>query len=488
MSYHATTTPQKWISHLILALTSLLTHAQSHAQKPDIAPTLDSLQYQQNYQDYNQQSPAINTPFPTKANDNNIYPIEAEELLKQPQLLQQAMNSVIRQQHMAGIEKILPIYRQWQEHDATLAAYAAGLLALHQQRFNQASNELSKVLQQQPNLQPARLYRSIALVADQQNLEAQKDLQQLKQEINDPDILATINNYQDILQQRQQWQWHGSFNIIKDSNINQAPDQTEWNNLRFYQKIADTGIHYQLGIAKKIFLPKGFYLNPQANLWGKSYRQHHDYNDLVAQTSLTLGLARSRYHLSLTPYFNKRFYGDHAYSNTTGIRLNALRHLNPRFSLAFSANHHQEHMQQEARKIYNNKNNQLGSNIIIRPLDSLTIITGIHFGKRYGTRDLDDSYRYTRYQFSTEQQFPNSFGIRLNALWDNKRYQAPNLFTANHNRHDKESLLEIALWHRQFQFKNLMPKLVWQRQQVRSNSPFNQYQKQGMYIEIEKVF
>lgn len=472
---------------LVMTLLCVSVNGYVYANKPLFAPSTDTDRITHETDEFLQQS-TMDTPRQEINHSSEHYVINANQLLANPQLLQRAMDSVIRQQHIAGIEKILPIYRQWHEHNIVLAEYADGLLALNRQAFTQATIHFRKVIEQAPQLDPARLYLAIALTSDQQNLEALQELAILKNNITEPAILATIEQYHEIIQQRQKWHWNGSFSLIRDNNINQAPDQQQWGNFTFNPKIADIGLNYQFNASKRIFLPKGFYINPQFNVWGKIYQKEKDYNDLIVQFHTTLGLAKSQYQLAMSPYVYKRFYGNQAYSNTYGIRLYGLRHWHAKMSTALSWNHYQEYMQQDSRKLYNNKNHQLGLNIIVRPYRHLTAMIGITTGKRYGTRDLDDRYRDLRYQFLVEKQSDNGLGGRLSAMVNHKRFLAPNLFTNHQNRRDKEITLEFSVWHHQFNWQGFMPKLVWQQQKNMSNSVFNQYKKQGAYLEIEKLF
>lgn len=420
--------------------------------------------------------------------------VNEETLLAHPELLERAMQSVVRQQNITGINKILPIYIKLPQHSGILANYAQGLVDLSQQNFAHAITSFKKVLTHQANAPMAQLNLAIAYFYDKQYQEAQGKLSQLNQQANLPNHIQNIvSQYLLEIRKRKDIEFSGSASVTYDPNVNNAPNtrviQSPNGSLTFEAKQPAYGVNYQANLGKSLILPHGINITPNLNLWGKNYLHHSQYNDSLVRTNLNFSLNRYRYNISIEPYFSKRFYGNHPYSHSIGLTLNGYRRWNNFFSTSLSLGHSKETYDRKNHQFYNNHENEANLNLIFQPANrSALFILGTDIINHYATRDREDSYRLNRYRFMVRKQFANGLNARVSVSNSQRHYHGANWFTNGANRIDKETTFNIALQHQQIQKWGIMPRLVWESQKVRSNSILNTYTKQSLFMELTRSF
>ncbi|OOF47348.1 surface lipoprotein assembly modifier [Rodentibacter trehalosifermentans] len=73
------------------------------------------------------------------------------------------------------------------------------------------------------------------------------------------------------------------------------------------------GIAYSLSLGKDFNLGNRYYLAFENELFGKSYWDNHDYDDIYNRTSLGVRYKTAQSTLSLLPFYEKRWYGGESY-------------------------------------------------------------------------------------------------------------------------------------------------------------------------------
>lgn len=421
-----------------------------------------------------------------------VVKVDKATLLSHPELLERAMQSVVYHTNIAGIRKVLPIYYEWQGYSPLLANYAQGLLYFADKKFTDAIACFKFVINAEPDAQAVKFYLAIAYIYNRQYHEAQQALHQLAEQNMPDDMAKVVKQHQKDLEQYEKLQLAGSVSFIYDPNVNSAPDvraiKTGSGSITFEEKKFAYGVNYQYSLNKKMVLPDGWYIAPQAGIWGNSYIKNKEYNDLLINTSISIGKAHYDYDYSVSPYFNKRFYGDHPYTNTVGVRANLYNRWNSVFASSLSFDYSRERYDKPNYQFYNNHELEGGASLIVQPNDSLTMITGFDVGKHYGTRDKEDSYHLNRYRFFVNKQFANGLGTRLSLSYTQRHYDGENWFTNGKNRLDKDMILNASIQHNKIQKWGIMPRFTVQIHKVNSNSILNAYHKNSAFVELVKEF
>ncbi|MFV2030226.1 surface lipoprotein assembly modifier [Neisseria sp. S1] len=435
------------------------------------------------------ESTAVPNEYPILSSEHGVYQVSSEQILAQPRLLEQAMQSVVGRNNVAGISKILPLYMRLPGHNPALAAYAQGILLMHKKEYAEAAGYFRQAGVDSHYAEAASLYLAASMAANKQNYEARQILDDLKANASDNTIKEAVVLYANALEQRGKWQADLSASFIYDRNLNNAPDARSSGGFTFNEKIEDSGIRFQSNVARRIALPKGFYLQPYADIWGKYYKKARDFNDLNIQTAMVLGWSDWRYDLSVKPYAGKRFYGNRPYSHTVGSRFSLARRWQDYITTSVAFDHAQEKLSRKERRIYNNKNNEISFNLAgSDPDGGFGALIGVDIGRHYGTRDSEDRYQSRRMRLLWSQQLPAGFKGQLGLVKEKRKYGGGTLFTGTHHRRDHYTLLSGTLWNDKFEIAGLTPKLSWQRQKNQSNSILNTFSKQGVFVEIEKKF
>jgi len=257
-----------------------------------------------------------------ETSSEKVVNVDAKTLLDNPQLLSRAMYSAVVSRNIAGIKVVLPIYEQWQGHDKNMALYARGLVAQNDGKMKEAIGYYRQFIAENPDAPVVRWQLATALFEDKQNEAAADQFDKLKTEPNLPEpFVKGIESYRKALRERDSWKFNAGLSVTREQNINQAPSRRTYGNWTFPEPIDATAINYQLGAEKKWSLPKGWYATAGADTYGKVYPERTKYNDVTTRFSVGAGYADQHNDIGLTPFHERRFYGNDPYTYSSGARL-----------------------------------------------------------------------------------------------------------------------------------------------------------------------
>lgn len=412
--------------------------------------------------------------------------LDSQTLSNDPALLRQAMIAVIRQRYLAGIEKILPLYRQSPIANLELIAYAQGLLFLGQNKASESAAEFAKILQKYPQAQTARFYYAVATFENNHFYQAKQLFEQLLQQDPPPSIQQEINQFLAAIDGQQAWRFRANLNWSYDRNINNAPDERYSGGFTFPEKVSDTGIFYQFGLEKKLVANKGVYFQPAFELFGKYYLKEKAYNDTKANLSFGIGLENQTQDFLLQPFALKRWYGNKLYSNTSGLRLGWLQQWQPQFSTYAGLGYETERYLTSSFLNGHKQSFSLRENYRLTP--NQTISFGQDFSRKYGTRDLDDSYREWGLIVNWYQQWHNGLALRLGLNYLKTNYQGATLLTGNQKRRDREWGVTTTFHHQKVAIYGIRPKLTLRYLRHNSNSALHRFSKKELFLTFERTF
>ena len=422
-----------------------------------------------------------------ETSSEKVVNVDAKTLLDNPQLLSRAMYSAVVSRNIAGIKVVLPIYEQWPGHDKNMALYAHGLVAQDEGKMKEAIGYYRQFIAENPDAPVVRWQLATALFEDKQNEAAADQFDKLKTEANLPEPLVKgIESYRKALRERDSWKFNAGLSVTREQNINQAPSRRTYGNWTFPDPIDATAINYQLGAEKKWSLPKGWYVTAGADNYGKIYPEQTKYNDVTTRFSVGAGYADQRNDIGLTPFHERRFYGNDPYTYSSGARLHINRWWQPKLQTLSAV---EMGRLKNTRRAKSDNNNRLLSNSVVYYRNARQYwVGGFDIYQERNKEDKSDSF--DRYSLRTAwgQEWGKGLSTMLRLSAAQRRYQTPSLLSGQENRRDKEADISLAVWHRAFHFKGITPRLTVAHHKTWSNDKYNEYGKTRMFVEFSKTF
>lgn len=444
----------------------------------------------------------------SKPSEEKVIQVDAATLAQDTELLQRAMFSAVVAYNIGGIEVVLPIYEQWPQHDRAMALYARALLKQAKGEAGEAVRLYREFIAETPDAPAVRLQLAKALYEDKQNEAAADQFNRLQSENLPDDVKQQVEAYRQALRERDSWQWNASFNLTREQNINQAPrrqrlgeqlseaqcevarriqpDDDCFRGWTFNAPIDAVAAHYQLGGDKKWSLPQAWYATAGAGVHGKVYRGHSQYNDATTRISAGVGRADQRSDWGATPFHERRFYGNDAYSYTNGLRLHYNRWHTPNLqslsALEFGR------LKNQARSRANSQSRLLSTSLLYYPNARQYWLLG---GDLYLERNQDDrSENFNRYgvRAAWGQEWKGGLSTRVQLNGAHRRYATPSFFSNQAKRRDNELGTTLSVWHRAVHFQGITPRLTLSHQLNRSNDAFYEYGKSRAFVELSKTF
>lgn len=437
--------------------------------------------------------PNANTPA-AAAGDTTLE-ISPDELLKRPDLLVRAMMAALLQNRGEHIEILLPIYRRLPDsaRETALEHWAAAVSARYNGQYRQAVRHYRAVLSEQPELLMVRLQLAAALFEDKQFEAAEDQFRRLRSESALPDALhAQIDQYLDAIRRGSPWQFGGGITYLNDKNINNAPKNPDLGNgFRTDPPESGNGIALSANASKKWIGGKGAFGEVRFDTNGKYFWNNKKYNELTARASVGGGFQNARSSIALLPFFEHTWYAGgnkkneklKRFSHSSGVGVEASHRLSPHWQGSVAAEYSRQH--------YRNRPHLNGHTLFAST--TVSYLPGARqywFGgldhTRVRTRDRDDSYNRSGIRAGWGQEWGKGLSTRITVNYAHKRYLAPNFF--NSAQKNREYGVQTALWHRQFHWLGVTPRLIWSHQRNRSNQALYNYQKNRLFIEAAKQF
>lgn len=434
--------------------------------------------------------------------------VDAASLAQDTELLQRAMFSAVVAHNTDGIAVVLPVYEQWPQHDRKLALYARAMLKQARGEAAEAVAMYREFIAETPDAPSVRFQLARALYEDQQNEAAADQFDRLQGEDLPDAVRQSVAAYRQALRERDSWQWRASFNLTREQNINQAPsrqrvgeylneeqcgrarlnkpDDDCFRGWTFNAPVNALAAHYQLGGDKKWSLPKGWYATAGADFYGKSYRGHSRYNDASARVSAGIGRADQRNDGGITPFHERRFYGNGAYSYTNGVRVHFNRWHSPKLqshsALEFGR------LNNQSRERADNQSRMASHALVFYPNARRYWLLGSDVYQERNRDDRSDNFNRYGVRAVWGQEWPQGLSTRVQLNAAKRLYDTPSLISNGERRRDTELGATVSVWHRAVHFKGITPRLTVSRQKNLSNDPFYEYGKSRAFVELGKTF
>lgn len=426
--------------------------------------------------------------------------ITLEQLKHNPRLTHQLLSQAIYARNAGMIEKLLEIYRTFPNRDPIMEHFAEGKLAALTENYSEAINQYREILAQNPNLNPVRIELAIALFNQKQD-SAAKDQFEKAQTAGDlpPQARALIGAYLEALEQRDTWNVDFAFNYLRDTNVNNVGSSRvvalENGTITRSDEMLPQSAHglaYSLDISRDFNLWGSNYLTVGNEFWGKSYWDHHDYDDISNRTFVGYAHKTAKQTLRIKPFYEKRWYGGESYRWTNGVRLEYSRWLSPHWQLSTAG--------EFAKQYYFGSRSQNGTNKLI----SATLVwartpkqyfyLGTDFmAERTQVRQYGSDSKSLRLGWGQEWGWGISSRLGISAMKreykDIAKLGNLNFLSFGKIREDKIYGVNLTVWKRDWHWLGITPKVqfTWRKQD--SNIPeMYSYTQKNVNVVFEKTF
>lgn len=442
----------------------------------------------------------LSTDLPSEDSGPTMTKEESKAYLKaNPSEFETLLGNMLKQGNAEALEELLPVYKQVPNYDPSVIDWGNAIIAAKKGNLDEAVRMYRKINAQLPEVKILRFQLAMALFYNRQFVAAKSEFERLRGETTVEADINVINNYLEAINKQNSWDFNASVSYIDDNNITNGPEQGTSLDLGNGQTITYTspsesgkGLNFRLNADKKWLRDNKVFTAVHLNTYGKYYWDNKDYNDMTAGLGAGIGYQNAMTEAELVPFYNKRWYaqgrnGDgnlHTYSDTIGARVSLGQFLTPK--LRYQGLVSYSNTDYIDRYAFNDGKDLLFSNTAIYFPNGQQYWT---FGVDYATKSSkDDSQAFDRpgVRVGWGQTWPKGYTTRLNLGYAERNYDGENFFGIK--RENKEYSAGITAWNRGFSILGLTPRLSWDYSKVTSNSPFEEYDKNDVSVELTKAF
>lgn len=410
-----------------------------------------------------------------------------EELLAQPELLQNALDTAVSRENVDGVRFLLPLYQQLPQQDSILVLYAQAMLARADGNLGEAISKYRQIIATHPELTPVRMQLAIVLLENHEDVAATDQFEKIRAQENLPqEVIDAVNQYLAILQERQSWSFNAGIQYLQDSNVNNAPRSCPFVGCTIPEAQSAHGIGYQLSLSRLWPWRNGWNTQLSIDADGKSYWDNHDYDELTLRASAGIGYRNLRSEIALLPFYEKKWYGGEAYAQTPGIRIQASHWLHPRWQL-LGALEYGRKIQDQERYAYLEGNSYLASaTALFLASPKQYWLAGLD-ASRETAKDTDNTYNRIGIRAGWGQEWGKGISTQITGGVAKRRYEDYAWATSDMRR-DTEYFVTSSIWLRNLHFYGLTPRLTVAWQRYESNHFWYNYQKTKVFMEVGKKF
>lgn len=434
-------------------------------------------------------TPKIESPTAPLAPQDGRLQMSREELLRQPELLQQALSYAVLTNNKDGVELLLPIYLELPgPHDVLLVTLAQAVLARANDDYNRAAALYRAALEAYPDMPPVRLALAQLLFENRADNDARQEFGRFRQTPNLlPELEQLSAQYLDALDKRDSWSFSGNINYIRDDNVNNAARVRQihvgggvWT---LPEPESAQGFVYRFGAGRDWNVHGNLYWRLNLDDYGKFYWDNHKYDDQVARVSAGSVYKTGRVEAAVTPYYERRWYGTNKYSREVGVRAEWQYWVTPHHKF-LNALELGEQRYDLRRWLDGGNYTASGTWLFVRNPNQYFSF-GIDWSRKIA-EDNSESYTRKGLRLGWTQQW--GWGLTTSASFSagHRNYNAPDLFRIM--RRDRELTANIVLSHRKIQLAGITPQLVGVWQRVNSNHFVYTYRKGNVFIRFGRSF
>lgn len=389
------------------------------------------------------------------------------------------------------------------DRDPMLVHHAQGVLARVNGRYHDAAREFRSLLELQPDFLPGRLELARVLFEDQQDREAAELFAAIAHSIDESDaktagVRQTVETFRRVLANRSDWTGTFAFGPGWNDNVNRtsASRTCLWADTDGYcfiernlpDAIVDTGYEYEGSLVKRLPIRGNHGVYLRSLLFGQSYSDHGDYNELTSITHAGYSYRSGRHTITLGPSFDYYALGDSALYGAQGVHGEWSYTLSARSMLKLAGDWKEmSYRRQDYAQGYDG------------PLRTVEITYFRSLGPRwtvFGGLDIAttdtpyevSSYQQTGVRVGSSLQWLDGFTATLFASYRRRDYAGYSALLEGQRR-DHEQNYTVVLNARRWQFFGMTPGLALRHNRVKSNIDWlYSYDKNAVGLKLERQF
>ncbi|MCW9698348.1 surface lipoprotein assembly modifier [Avibacterium sp. 20-129] len=486
------------LSSLCLGLFSF-SIAQNSLAAPAAIPTNTALEIKNEPKEtLNVAQPDFNTvpKAPQSASEttpDNSTELSDEDLQQHPELARKLLNYVIDTHRWDLLPDLLTIYKKTVDPDPILIDYAQAMLYRIEGNLTDAIRLYRHIIAENPSFSPVRFALAQTLFEDYQSEAAEDQFNKLRASPDlPPEIMLISDQYLAAIKRQSAWSFSASLSYLQDNNVNNAAkDKVVYIGNTPFQKSEDSlpqsahGLQYGVNFSKKMNLIGRHSLYLENNLYGKSYWDNHDYDDILNRTTVGYQYQDINNRFAILPFYTYRWFGGKKYSRNYGLRFEYERWLSPKWQTSSAIELSKTRYKTNDGA---NSNNQLYSTTLLHLFNAKTYFYGgLDYQREKAQNKMFSSDRLG-FRLGWGQEWKWGISTRLQFGIEQRTFKEKNLFF-NKIRKDKEYNGVITLWNREWHLWGITPKLNFSWTKVNSNLPaLYSYHKNRVFLNFEKTF
>lgn len=442
----------------------------------------------------------LSTELPSDSPKQTMTKEESKAYLKEhPEEFEFLLGNLLKQGNAEALEELLPIYQQVPNYDPSVIDWGNAIIAAKKGNLDKAVSMYRKINAQLPNVKILRFQLAMALFYNRQFDAAQSEFEKLRSDAESEADIQVINKYLEAIKSQNSWSFGASVSYMNDKNITNSPEQgtqlvTPSGSTITYTSPREEGqgLNYSVYGDRKWLYDNKMFTALHLNSYGKYYWDNKNYNDITAGIGAGVGYQNAITEVEIGPFYNKRWYaqgrgsdGDlKSYTDSAGVKLNVNQWISPK--LRYQGLLRYAETDYIDRYKFNDGEDWLLANTAVYLPNGQQFWT---FGLDYATRNSDDdslAYKRPGVRLGWGQTWSKGYSTRLDLGYAERNYDGQDFFGIK--RENKEYSAGITAWNRGFSVLGLTPRLSLSFDKVKSNSPFEEYSKNDISVELTKTF
>ncbi|QRY80486.1 DUF560 domain-containing protein [Pseudomonas sp. PDNC002] len=415
------------------------------------------------------------------------------ELGRDPELAGKFLSQAVEDGAWDIVRSILPIYAGSANPDPVLISYAQGALAWSEKDYKRSIAIYRGILAANPQLVRIRLDLAKMLYENQQYDSAKYQFEKASADRLPLVVQENVQSYLQAIERIHDWSGTVDFSYLNDDNVNNASSgrYVDIGGKRFLRNPDSYpqkghGFSYAGSAQRDLHLSDNHSLRLQGVVYGRSYWDNHKYDDILARSYVGYSYSDAKQRISLLPFYEKRWYGNDAYSSGFGVRTEYTRYFSSNWQLSNAIEYQGLHYD-SARYRYQDGQSSLFSTTVGYAFSSrLALYGGADLGKQ-NTRLEADTNNLVGLRTGFEAEFPYRLSASfLIGILERKYADDDDIFSIR--RKDREDNYLLSLWHRDFSVLGVMPKLNFSYKKVDSNIEYYSYEQFRVFLSATQAF
>lgn len=416
----------------------------------------------------------------TSTPQSTLYLQSYEELANHPLVLEHLLDTAVRQEHMALVEQLLPIYTQVGQ-DKILLQYANALFARHKGDVKQAIHLLKALKTAHPTHKPMAFELAKTYVLDKRHVSAKAVFDEVKSDPNLPEAIGQQIEEYNHYQKQQLFKTTANLHYLDEDNVNQAPTQSTYGNWQLPKPESAHGIGYQVGVGGQKMVADQWSLGYRLATTGKYYWDNKAYNDQTTQAGLEIAYQSAYYDVGISPVIANRRFANQSYSKTAAVQL---KHTSRAYHSPLQVMHNfgLSYVKHEQRKHLD------GMDVAFSGVWLTNNPYGLYMGYHLNVDNAKDDSD-TNTQVGVSVGVSRAFGpiVTQAALgFYHRLYEGKDLFQIQ--RQDKVYTADASLYNKEWHYKGVTPKLVMSYQKTDSNHFMYKNDNKAVYLSLQKLY